>query len=542
MDYSDRYCAITEYRPGEFHKTRTSIFSFILKNEWFDGKIIILSSSTYLLSEKEISQLNQIYSDIELLTVDQQISYDTKKRINKKSLNRDFTSSYLYLYALRIKSKGNIFFSNSVVFNGDVTPFLTENGASFAIRGGSLPFGTGSSIIPSIYYITGNLCSDSLYMSAIKIIDNTSNIHDQNAKSMILLTALSENNIEFNRLDAINVVDSSRFPRNKYSEFIRYSKAIIAINFNTLESTDSRSYSRINGLWSSLNSSSIKHSPIKTTITKTEASNKKIDKLKEYYEANQKISRKKLEPSPIPTPGIIESDFNISVIIPAYKAELYIEECVDSIVRQTSKAKLEILIGIDNCPSTLTKLQQIKNKYKNLTIFYSDGSVGPYIMRNSLLDYAKYDNILFFDADDVMMPNLISEVLRYYDARRPIRFKYLNFNHGSEYQTGKSHPKVAHGVFFIPKETFNRIGGFQPWMCGADTEFMKRGANNGIVDIDLNDYMFYRRVHGNSLTINAKTNHRSAVRETARTYIRTNRDWTIPIVKKTVELTKITEK
>jgi alpha-N-acetylglucosamine transferase len=284
MDYIDEYCAITEYRPGEFHKTRTSIFSFIENNEWFDGKIIILSNLTQSLNEKEISQLNQIYSDIELLKVDQQITYDTKKRINKKSLNRDFTSDYLYLYALRIKSKGNIFFSNSVVFKGDVTPFLNENGASFAIRGGSLPFGTGSDIVPCIYYITGGLCSDSLYRSAIKILDNTSNLHAQNVKSMILLAALSENKIEVNRLDAINAVDSSRFPRNKYSEFIRYSKAIRVINFNTLESTDSRTYSRINGFWSSLNSSSINYRPIKANITKREATRTEVDKLKEYYE------------------------------------------------------------------------------------------------------------------------------------------------------------------------------------------------------------------------------------------------------------------
>ena len=169
----------------------------------------------------------------------------------------------------------------------------------------------------------------------------------------------------------------------------------------------------------------------------------------------------------------------------------------------------------------------------------TDKNVGPYIIRNTLATKAKYDNLLFFDADDIMNNNMISTILSYYNESRPIRFKYLNFIHGNNYLKGRPHSTVAHGVFFISKKIFDGVGGFQPWMCGADTEFMKRCSNNGIIDINISNYIFYRRIHNQSLTQNKSTRYRSKIRDVAVKFIKTNKNWSIPINRKTTELIKI---
>jgi hypothetical protein len=86
------------------------------------------------------------------------------------------------------------------------------------------------------------------------------------------------------------------------------------------------------------------------------------------------------------------------------------------------------------------------------------------------------------------------------------------------------------------KKILDRIGGFQPWICGADTEFMKRCSMNGIRGTRIEIPLFYRRIHPKSLTQNGPTNHRSRIRIEKQRFIKTNRDWAIPISRKKVYL------
>lgn len=290
MDYLDNYCAITEYRPGEFHKTRTSIFSFVKNNEWFTGKIIVLSTVPINLTPFEESQIQQIYHDVEYKVIDLEFSKDLIKRINKKSLNANLISDYLYLYALKIKSRGNIFFSNSVIFNKEVIPFINGECVTLARKGGVLPQGSGSDINHKLYYISGCRTSESLYKRAVKLIGEVSNLHDPNSKSLILISALIEFKIEVNLIDLHNLVDSSRFPKAKYSNFVRYSRSIIAVNMNTLENSEPNLFSRINSFWSNINQESLKYKPIESKIDKKKAQDLEIKKQVKYANS-QKISR-----------------------------------------------------------------------------------------------------------------------------------------------------------------------------------------------------------------------------------------------------------
>jgi len=104
----------------------------------------------------------------------------------------------------------------------------------------------------------------------------------------------------------------------------------------------------------------------------------------------------------------------ISIIISAYNAQNFIEECLDSIEAQTffvGNNNYEILLGIDGCFASLNEVARIKAKYRNLRVFYMPENMGVYITFNTLLTYSKKKYILFFGADDIMWPDMISKCM-----------------------------------------------------------------------------------------------------------------------------------
>lgn len=200
---------------------------------------------------------------------------------------------------------------------------------------------------------------------------------------------------------------------------------------------------------------------------------------------------------------------NISILLTAYKADKFIEECLDSIERQTyfnNNNKFEILLGIDGCISTLNKSLKIKNKYRNLNIFMIYENKGTYITRNTLLNYVKYDNIIFFDIDDIMCDDMIENIIKYKKNNDLIRLSYVNFGNKISEK-----PKPANGVIYIKKSVIEHVGGYKPWKCSADTELYYR-LKNFYKTSNLNLKCFKRRVHDNNLSFNKKTGMNSDIR------------------------------
>jgi glycosyltransferase involved in cell wall biosynthesis len=236
----------------------------------------------------------------------------------------------------------------------------------------------------------------------------------------------------------------------------------------------------------------------------------------------------------------------ISVIIPAYGVSEYISDCIGSIINQRTWVNIEILIGIDHCDSTRQKLNELKNNFPNndhikIRVFDTKEStnVGPYLIRNSLVKRASYASVLFFDADDIMMSDMVTNLCSVFDEDVFIRFHYRDFMDKQKTNYSRTSPGVAQGVFFCGVDLFNKIGGFQPWVCGADSEFIKRSHKNKIKTYSFKYPLFYRRIHKTSLTNSPETGRKSSIRDKYIRYIETNTDWSIPIDTKHVELTEL---
>lgn len=187
----------------------------------------------------------------------------------------------------------------------------------------------------------------------------------------------------------------------------------------------------------------------------------------------------------------------ISVIIPAYKATRYIDECLASI-----KGECEILIGVDGCQETYNHVKHLDN------VFYFKENVGPYVIKNTLSDIAKGEILLFFDADDVMVDGLLNIINKNIQHVDYIPLNYINFQNIIK----PSEHIMNDAVIAIKKNVFNSLNGFHPWKCGADTEFGYRLQYNNFKKGKLDGVSYHRRLHDENLTIRKETGHGSPIR------------------------------
>jgi glycosyltransferase involved in cell wall biosynthesis len=194
----------------------------------------------------------------------------------------------------------------------------------------------------------------------------------------------------------------------------------------------------------------------------------------------------------------------LSIIVPTYNNENYLDECLNSIIKSVKNLDCEILVGIDKCEKTLQKIKE--QKFDNrIKFFYFNKNLGPYIIKNSLSKESKSDYLLFFDSDDIMGENMISEIypkIKQVDFIKPM---YLDFQNGQKINSVTKTNKYGEGVFAIKKNLFLQMNGFEPWRCAADSDFMGRLYKNNKKFLFTTDVVFYRRVHSNSLTQNPET-------------------------------------
>lgn len=101
----------------------------------------------------------------------------------------------------------------------------------------------------------------------------------------------------------------------------------------------------------------------------------------------------------------------ISIIIPCYNIENYIEKCIESIENQTYK-DIEI-IAVDDCSKdgTLVKLKELQERYSNLQVYQNDKNRGAAYSRNFAMKKAKGEYIGFVDSDDYITDDYYEKLM-----------------------------------------------------------------------------------------------------------------------------------
>ena len=107
----------------------------------------------------------------------------------------------------------------------------------------------------------------------------------------------------------------------------------------------------------------------------------------------------------------MNSQPKISVIVPVYKVENFLDRCVESIVGQTYE-NLEIILvddgSPDNCPAMCDGWAEKDSRIR--VIHKENGGVSS--ARNAALDIATGDYIGFVDSDDWIEPEMYSSLIQ----------------------------------------------------------------------------------------------------------------------------------
>jgi len=100
----------------------------------------------------------------------------------------------------------------------------------------------------------------------------------------------------------------------------------------------------------------------------------------------------------------------VSVIVPVYNLEAYVEKCLDSLVNQTLE-DIEIIVINDGSKDNSQKIiEKYEKLYPNKIRAYIKENAGQGVARNLGLQVAKGKYISFVDGDDYLEPTALEEM------------------------------------------------------------------------------------------------------------------------------------
>ena len=98
--------------------------------------------------------------------------------------------------------------------------------------------------------------------------------------------------------------------------------------------------------------------------------------------------------------NLLENE-KVSIIIPVYKVEAYIRECLDSVIRQTYK-NLEIILVDDGSPDQCGQIcDEYAQEDSRIQVIHKENA-GVSAARNTGIDAATGTYMIFADSDDVL--------------------------------------------------------------------------------------------------------------------------------------------
>ena len=102
----------------------------------------------------------------------------------------------------------------------------------------------------------------------------------------------------------------------------------------------------------------------------------------------------------------------VSVIVPFYNVEKYIEKCLDSLVNQTLEEIEIILVNDGSQDNSEEKAKEFEKRYPNKIKYYKKANGGLGDARNFGIKYASGEYIAFLDSDDFIEPTMYEEMYK----------------------------------------------------------------------------------------------------------------------------------
>lgn len=108
----------------------------------------------------------------------------------------------------------------------------------------------------------------------------------------------------------------------------------------------------------------------------------------------------------------MKKEILISIIIPVYNTEKFLERCLESIVRQTLKEFEILLINDGSTDRSLEICYRFRQNYPDIIRVFDNKNQGSSVSRNQGINEAKGKYIQFIDSDDWVEETMLEEMFR----------------------------------------------------------------------------------------------------------------------------------
>lgn len=95
------------------------------------------------------------------------------------------------------------------------------------------------------------------------------------------------------------------------------------------------------------------------------------------------------------------SDELVSIIIPVYNTELYLNKCIESVISQTYKNLEIILVDDGSTDNSVEICDEYARKDNRIKVIHQKNG-GQALARNTAMKYVNGDYIVYIDSDDVV--------------------------------------------------------------------------------------------------------------------------------------------
>ena len=216
----------------------------------------------------------------------------------------------------------------------------------------------------------------------------------------------------------------------------------------------------------------------------------------------------------------------LSVIVPIYNTEKYLQQCIESILCQ-KVSEMELIL-VDDC-STDDGREKIEQYIKERTATLGNGACQPIRLivkkenegaakaRNTGIEAAQGRYIAFLDADDVWMADKLSKQMEFIE-RTQAAFAFAAYEFGDEnakgtgkvvyvpdtlsYQKALSRTVIFTSTVVLDRQKIKKELLSMPDVKSEDTAFWWKLLKNGLTAYGLNEVLVIYRRPAKSLSSN----------------------------------------
>jgi len=168
----------------------------------------------------------------------------------------------------------------------------------------------------------------------------------------------------------------------------------------------------------------------------------------------------------------------LSIIVPIYGVEQYLRKCVDSLLNQNiSSSEYEIILvddgGHDKCPQIC---DDYAAAHENVRVVHRENG-GLSAARNSGIEVARGEYVMFVDSDDYLEPNVLKELIEQIERDKldVLRFKIQYVNPQYEvYNPYKSDPYKGNDYSEEPTDGVSFLNSRMSTACYAWAFILRR--------------------------------------------------------------------